>query len=158
MNLRRMRELSPTIDFMEEHWHELVAVVDEARRGKFTQALQRFGEGVHRLTFRHQEFISIATEIYRSNPSSGITANTPFAWQQLRLVDKIEAFHQQIYAVLSLLVLVMNRATSTEGQPRYSISSVKRFLEQLEEEFRYNSKVLDAINILKRSVEFRGKF
>jgi hypothetical protein len=77
---------------------------------------------------------------------------------QLRLVDKVEAFHQHVYATLAVLALVLNHLRTGSDQS-YPIGSISAFLQALKErKFRYQAQHLDRVVVLERSIDFRSKY
>src|SRR5689334_18548500 len=79
--------------------------------------------------------------------------------RQLRFVDKMEAFHQHIYATLAVLALVLNQRRAKDGEQAYPVGSISRFLAALKErDFRYKDRFLDHVSVLERSADFRSKY
>jgi hypothetical protein len=83
----------------------------------------------------------------------------PLKEVQLRFVDKIEAFHQHIYATLAVLALVVNHLRDEREKQLYPVGSISKFLAALKErKFRYKDRLLDQVAILEKSSDFRSKY
>jgi hypothetical protein len=155
MNKAEVRELASAFKFVDDNGAELASLVDEERRPKVISLLQRFGECTIRITQRYQDFLETSTAIQNMGQLPNAEAGR---FAQFRLVDRVEAFHQQIYAGLSYLIAILNFVAGSGKEPRYATTSNSKFLRQILEEFRSRSQIVDAINLLENSTAFRSKF
>lgn len=154
---RKLRELSPVIDLIKARWDDLLACVTEQRRPSLAMRFHRLQENAARLVYRLDDF----REAERQLDAEGAQGRygEGHHYLQIRLVDRIEAFHQQVYQTISNLVMVPTFVGPEVMKRNYPIDSVQKFLTFLKEnEFRYSSKTLEQIDILLRSVEFRARF
>ncbi|MFA5782567.1 MAG: hypothetical protein WC868_09900, partial [Bacteroidales bacterium] len=77
---------------------------------------------------------------------------------QLILVDKIEGFNQHVYALISTLVLVLTHLAPKVWKVDMPIRSIQKFLEYLKKKNQNDKKIIEAIDIIEKSREFRARF
>jgi hypothetical protein len=149
--------MDSAVEALDKNWDSLLSrVEDPEQRHRSAYALHRLRESLVRLKLRYDEFKK-AIQDYR------IATNVSFAKsalpeRQLVLVDKVDAFHQQSYATLAVLCLVLNHLRA-RGEQQYTIRTISGFLDNLEERnFRYKSARLDDLNIVRRSADYRSKY
>lgn len=159
MDWATLYQLSPANRYLSENEHLIIGAAEEDRRESFAFALQQFSEAFTRLSFRNVDYHDASQRIAASVRRQAASPRKPEEghFLQLKVVDRLEAFHQQAYACLSLLVAVLNEATSTRP-PRWNISTNSGFLDQLRNAWRYQSQALKAVDSLDHSVSFRSKF
>ena len=150
MNDVRVKSFIKKID---QNWESLLKRVNVKKRDEVALTLQRLRENIERSSFRYGEYLLIERNV--SSEKSSI----PLRTRQLKLVDKTEAFHQQIYSTISVLILVLNHIKIDGVKEDHPINSVKRFLQFLKEKpYRYQSVLHDQVDTLLKSVDFRAKF
>ncbi|TAL72362.1 MAG: hypothetical protein EPN88_04920, partial [Bacteroidetes bacterium] len=69
-------------------------------------ALHRLKENFYRLDLRLRDYNQIENEIHSLSKEEDYVERLHFL--QLKLVDRLEAFHQQVYSTLSTLILALN--------------------------------------------------
>src|SRR3989344_3835258 len=94
-----------TVSLINKNWEKLLLDLNEKKRNKIGLVLHRLKESLERLDYRYVEYHEVEKLIVSDStgPRKMNLSNL-----QLKLVDKIEAFHQQVYVVLSTLILVIN--------------------------------------------------
>ena len=100
-----------------------------------------------RLDARHWELLDAARHLTAENPRLPLL--------QLYLVDKTEAFHQQVYAALAALALVYSHFSARGVARQVPIRSVRKFLGFLQDRGDVPSA---AIELLERSIDYRARF
>ncbi len=101
----------------------------EAQRDKAWSALDRFVEYADRVDRRFEEL----SEAQDHTSAMVVPPGPELDEAQRHLVDKTEAFHQEIYAALSAFIILLNHVSprSVRGQlPRRSVQKFLEFVEQ----------------------------
>lgn len=143
------------IKLIDMNWEKLLVNLDEKKRNKVGLALHRLKESLKRLDCRYIEYYEVEKMIiFDSTGPRKINLSD----LQLKLVDKVEAFHQQVYVVLSTLILAINYLGIRGKKEQHPINSISNFLKFVEKIFQYKNILLEQINNLKHSIEFRAKF
>lgn len=148
--------MEPIIKLIDHKWEDLMAGVTGQKRTDFGLTLHRLKEALFRVDRRYREY-RIAHEQMRPAEDGKLIGGRPSDELQLALVDKIEAFHQQVYATGSALVLTVNHRPVRTFKTDHPIDSIRRFL-QFAREKSYDSTLSDALQWLERSEDFRAKF
>jgi hypothetical protein len=144
---------SPSVVAIERHSAALLAELDGDRERRLKDALLRLKESLVRLHWRYEECKAAA----RGLPSERLGKKLPEF--QLRYVDKMEAFHQHVYATLAVLAMFLNQRPKRDGEQPYPAGSISKFLAALKErDFRYRDRYLDHVAVLERSADFRSKY
>jgi len=138
-------------------WDTLLAGLEGRERQRGGEVLRRLSENLTRLTWRLDEckVVGAALPIAPDPSYSG----PPLTELQLRFVDKVEAFHQHVYATLAVLALALNHRKEPRAKQPYPIGSISKFLDALKErDFRYKDRLLDQVTVLEKSADFRSKY
>lgn len=141
-------------DQFEDVYLHLSKNFTPAQKSKSTLSSRRLTEHILRVNIRYDDTMHAAKvmeEIY--NPESNGNSHI----SQINLVDKIEAFHQQIYSALSAFVLMLNHYAPIQWKRDMPIKSIDRFLTFIHGKYN-NQEFLDSLNYLNQSREFRAKF
>lgn len=146
---------SEVVASIEQNWENYKTCVRSNERDALT-ALQNFKEAFQRLGYRYDQVKNITETV--NNISDGEDEGMTLHEAQIKLVDRIEAYHQQVYSVISGLSNLMNHFSLGGSKAEHPINSNKRFLEFLKENNRYRSQFVTAIDALMRSIDYRAKF
>jgi len=120
------------------------------KRFDAAQATHRFREYLHRLDGRLWD-LAYADKALTVDGEDGEPDYLHRA--QLTFVDRVEAFHQHVYAAMSSLILCASHILSPSETSQLPIRSVSRFLD------RHGSGVFShASSGLKASLAFRNRF
>ena len=138
----------------EKNWENLVDHLDEQSREKVGLALHKLRESLSRLNYRYSEYETAQMNLYQAG-ENGEEPN--FTICQERLVDRLEAFHQQVYSTISTLILVVN-FLGVNGEKNHPINSVKRFLEYIILNIPNDIEIENSIDELLASISYRAKF
>src|SRR5262249_29640234 len=84
----------------------ILAPYEGERRWKIEHAIVRLTENLRRLDWRRNEHAAVCEVIVSYDPNAPMPVS--LSDLQLMLFDKVEAFHQHIYATLSTLSRVVN--------------------------------------------------
>ncbi len=134
----------------------LVAKANPNSRNRAGLALLRLKENLQRLEKRHDEYLTIE-QIFSNNLDEldpGITLEK----LQLDFVDKVEAFHQQVYSTISVLVMVLNYIGIEDVKDKHPHRSMQKFLAFLKKSPKFKTEFHKWIDILLESVRFRADF
>lgn len=141
---------------MRSYLNPYIQDFDAAQAHRAALAYQTFAEYFDRLEARYAEAsrVEVLTTVEHDfTMSDGRLLHE----HQIELVDKTEAFHQQIYAALSAyrgLLLTTLPRSERDRLPKDSVSKLLRYVKE-----RSNSSVLqNHIVHLERSVDFRARF
>jgi len=119
--------------------------------------LHRFKESLIKLNGRYVELKSIQKQFDELKREE---MGEELHYLQIAFVDKIEAFHQAVYTTISALIMVIKQFKSNQNtKNQIPIKSVKKFLTYIStSQAKYQSVLIDQINILEKSRDFRAKF
>lgn len=128
------------------------------RQKKAANAGRSFVESLGRLLNRYRELLIAAENKLQATEESMIREGIVLEDLQLRFVDKTEAFHQQVYATVSTLVLALNNLRPHKkvliDLPTRKLEKFLQYILSLPE-FQH---LLDFITVLNTSRAFRAKF
>jgi hypothetical protein len=142
---------------IQTNWDRLLSPLEGDQRSRKGEALRRLRENLIRLKWRYDECRS-ASALPTAPPTPNYSGPN-LDELQLRFVDKVEAFHQHIYATLAVLALVLNHSRTKESTQTYPVGSISKFLMALKDRnFRYKDRYLVQVGILERSADFRSKY
>ncbi len=151
------RAVTPAVEAISRNWDALLSGLEGEQRLKVAQALNRLRENLIRLRWRHDDLIATGQLLTRatmpdySGPSSREV--------QLRFIDKVDAFHQHIYATLAVLALVLNHVRKDRKEQPYPVGTISKFLATLKGRvFQYQHQYLRRVGVLERSADFRSKY
>lgn len=137
-----------------KNWDRLLQGLEEKKREEIGLSLHLIKENCERLAFREDEYRFALDRMKKFVQGVDNTHEL-----QLRLVDKIEALHQQIYVTLASLIKVVSYLGINGKKESIPIDSVRKFLLHLKERtFRYQSPVHVCIDELLKSEDYRAKF
>ncbi|MBP9815653.1 hypothetical protein KBD09_00240 [Candidatus Woesebacteria bacterium] len=153
----RNRFIAKLLDSIDKDWDDLTKESSKAKKDKVELSFHRLKEALVKLDYRFFELYQ-AEEIFDQLDESEM--GEPLHYLQIYYVDKVEAFHQQIYATISTLILVLNHVGIENDFVQHPIHSVKKFLEFIgdHKSFRYRSTIQNQKSLLESSVDFRSKF
>jgi hypothetical protein len=149
--------MTTPVQALDRNWDRLLSGFEGEERNRVADALRRLRDNLVRLEWRYQECRSASTLPYQpAAPGyTGPSVNT----LQLRFVDKVEAFHQHVYATLAVLALVLNHLGKRATKQPYPVGSISKFLSALRErDFRYKERYLGHVAVLEKSADFRSKY
>lgn len=148
--------ISGLLVLIDKNWEKILKGYNDEKRKEVGMTLHRLKEAIIKLDYRYFELISIVKTFDQlTNEEQG----EPLHYLQIAFVDKVEAFHQQVYATISTTMLVINHIGYKGKRINHPIDSVKKFLEYIKGEiFKYRSVLGDQIDILEKSRDFRAKF
>ncbi len=136
----------------------LVDSLAPERQKKAAIAGRSFVESLGRLLNRYRELLIAAESKLHATEESMIRDGIVLEDLQLRFVDKTEAFHQQVYATVSTLVLALNNLRPHKkvliDLPTRKLEKFLKYILALPE-FPHLSNFITAVNM---SRAFRAKF
>lgn len=153
MTTKHSREIQETIHRNSNIL--LKAITDDMKKNKAILALRHFTEHMDMLKNRLNEVLALET-IIENIADDDIQAGKLHK-AQLFLVDKVEAFHQQVYVVISALIAIHNHIGIKGIKQQHPIDSVTKFLEFARQN-SYKSALHDQLTLLQKSVDYRAKF
>lgn len=128
-----------------------------SKKDNIAFVIRRLRESLIQINQRYKDYKNIETEIRNLHKPEDMGEKLHFL--QLDLVNKVEAFHQQVYSTISVLILVLNFVGINNKRSNHPISSVSKFLDYLVKNvFSENPEILEQIEILKQSKDYRAKF
>lgn len=143
---------------INSNWEKIVKKFGKSRRDVIGLVLHRLRENLARMEFRYNGYSDIEKRIILvGSQKSKKSKEESLSFLQLKLVDKVEAFHQQVYSTLSVLILFLTHFR-IEDLKDFPINSVKRFLEHVKKRIKCRSTLYEQIDLLERSIDFRSKF
>ena len=157
MNKTRNYTVEVEVDrLIEKNWETLLKGLKGKRRDKVGLALHWLRENFIKLYYNYRDIEAVEKSLFKL-PEEKMGEELHFL--QILFVDRIEGFHQQVYATLSTLIAVLNH-TGIKGidSKDHPINSVKGFLEYLSKKFPYRGGLKDQITILEKSRDYRSKF
>jgi len=128
--------------------NKLFSMANDNCKDKARLSLSRLYENLSRLEDRHHGYMKMENRMQDYDKE--------LQKLQLNLVDKMEAFHQQIYSTLSVVVMVCNYIPvlgSTENHPK---NSIQKFLSYIESNNYFREISIHTIEELLQSVKFRA--
>lgn len=141
---------------IDANWNELLKGFKDEKRDEVGMTFHRLKEALIKLDYRFSELYGI-TQVF--DHLKGGEMGEPLHYLQIAFVDKVEAFHQQVYSSVSTLILVLNYLGYKGKQPIHPVNSVEQFLDYVKDkELKYRSALIDQIDILQKSRDFRSKF
>ncbi len=149
-------QIEKLLKTIEDRWKELL----KKRKGQdLDQAgvtLHKLKEALIKLDYRYSDLVQVFPMF------DSLTADEmgePLHYLQVAFVDRVEAFHQQIYSTISTLILVLNHFKDDDKGSNHPIGSVKQFLDYIKDnKLRYRSTLINQVDCLQRSRDFRSKF
>jgi hypothetical protein len=148
--------MSAAGDLIRQEWVEILGPYDELRRVRIGEAFRRLVENLRHLDSRYEEFQQARRACQQWVPGHDTSGPTLDDVQQ-QLVDKIEAFHQQVYSTLSTLTLVLQRMRDGRT-PMYPTDSMTKLLKRLKQDLKANPQWVQDLDILEKSITFRSKY
>jgi hypothetical protein len=143
-------------DRVRQEWVEILSLYEEVRRGRIGEALRRLTENLRHLDGRYQDLKRASSEVQKWVPGDD-TSHPLLDDLQHQLIDRIEAFHQQVYSTLSTLTLVLQRMRDPRT-PMYPTDSMTKLLRRLKTDLSASPQCIDDISRLDESVTFRSKY
>lgn len=115
-------------------------------------AIIHLNEFLYRLNIRFEDLKKAEYLMYNLNDSDTKKIVTE---KQLKFVNRLEAYFQQLYAVISALALFVNKTADHEFKQGLAIGSNKKFLNYLKEKVE---SIEDEVVIIERARSFRSDF
>lgn len=145
-----------TIDLITKNWDRLISKLGPSKKNTIGLTLRNLQENLINLNVRYIEYFDIEKEIYAldQNKQKLSSKSKSLSTLQLNLVNKLEAFHQQVYSTLSSLIQVLVHL----GEKDIPIDSVSKFLDFVDRKIPYKSTLKTHIYNLKMSIDFRAKY
>lgn len=146
------------IEKIRKYSEKLVACfADKNKKEKGEMACRAFTEYVERLGNRHNELLQIEAFKTSADPDEMAKHEITLADLQLEFVDKTEAFHQQVYAVVSAFIMLLSHVGDQKFLSQMPIDSLTKFLRHISDK-SYESIIKDQAALLLKSADFRSKF
>lgn len=144
------------LENIDSSWDKLLKGLEDKKKDEVGMTLHRFKEALAKLDYRFFDLYGIARVFdHLKNDEMG----EPLHFLQIAFVDKVEAFHQQVYSTTSTLILVLNHLGYKGKKLNNPINSVEQFLNFVKNnELKYRSSLIDQIDVLQKSRDFRSKF
>ncbi len=139
---------------------------NDVKKSKINLSFLRFSEYITSVEKRKSEFESsmnkfIETKSIGDSPNKHNEAFEErvidFSFLQLDIVNKIESFHQHVYATLSAFVMLLIQLLPRSLNSQIPINSINKFLKFLKKT-NLNELLKDDIDNLLNSITFRAKF
>lgn len=149
------------IQAIKDNWENLLVDFEEEKRNRVGLTLNRLKENLVKVDFRFEDYKKIEQELFLldKDPSSNPNYGEDLHYMQIKLVDRVEAFHQQVYSTLSVLAMVLTHLGFRINNQTPPISSIEKLLKALSDhKYKYSSVMQDQIYILEKSRSFRTKF
>lgn len=141
---------------IDDNWKVLLKGYKGDKKAEVGMALHRLKESLVKLDYRYFDLAEVAQLFDRLKDDE---MGEPLHYLQIAFVDRVEAFHQQVYATVSTLILVLNYLGYKGEKLNHPIDSVEQFLEFIKErKLKYRSVLSDQVDVLQKSRDFRSKF
>lgn len=135
---------------IEDQYKILCTNFDGSTNEKKQTATHQLNEALYRLEYRYNELLEVEQKMFWYDDKAKGAESHVFL--QLRFVDKVEAFTQQVYVVISSFIMFLNHVSSEELRKKLPIRSVDKFLFFIEKEY---PSLKEEILQLKRIQKFR---
>jgi len=145
------------VQYIIDSWEKLLSDLDEKKREKYGLVLHRLMESLRGLELRAKELVDIERQIVNFDDTNNNLDNT-----QINYLNKIEAYHQQVYATLSNLIMATTYFGIRGKKLDHPIGSVEKFLNFILKNITLDNLGHDGrfkitINVLIKSIIFRSK-
>jgi len=146
------------VDFIKENWEKLLAGMSPEKREQYGLVLHRLIESLLGLKTRAQDLVKAETRMTNFDEN-----NDNLNEAQIDYVNKVESYHQQVYATISSAILAANHFGIYGVKTSHPIRSVEKFLDYLINDFptgnRTHDNYLRSVAVtLKSSISFRAKY
>jgi len=130
IELETTPEIRKVIVNASKHAGLLMSAFEANRLGRASLAASLLWEYIIRMDWRYHDLLLAGEELSAIANNEGKTIRT----SQLKLVDRTEAFHRQIYGTLSVLILFLSHSAPRRVVSHLPIFSVQKFLRYLLEQ------------------------
>jgi hypothetical protein len=142
-------------DVIIQRWAAILAQYEEYRRRRIAGALRRLCENLRHLDGRSRDWWTAAQALSQWDVSAqGVPT---FDELQHIYVDRVEAFHQQVYSTLGAFAMALNRMRQ-KSAPDYPPADNSKVLKRLENDFKDEPQLIQDLATLGDSREFRSKY